>query len=210
MILFLTISIWLTGFLTLIFILLSVLVKLDLVSSIDTFIYHLCTFKMNDILTSIFKVFTFFGSTAFIVALSVLLFVVFLILKKKTHAYLTASVIIISTILNNVIKVIIMRSRPEALEVLKLVIETSYSFPSGHTMASVTIYGILLYLVNKTDLKKGLKNTLKVILFTLPIFIGISRIYLGAHFATDVIGAYLVSSILLLVTTYLVDKKNLI
>ena len=198
---------YIAGFLTLIFIILSVLVKLDLVTSIDTFIYHLCTFKMNDILTSIFKVFTFFGSTAFIVALSVLLFVIFLILKKKTQAYLTASVIIISTILNNVIKVIIMRSRPE---VLKLVVETSYSFPSGHTMASVTIYGILLYLVNKTDLKKGLKNTLKVILFTLPIFIGISRIYLGAHFATDVIGAYLVSSILLLVTTYLVDKKNLI
>ena len=198
---------YIAGFLTLIFIILSVLVKLDLVSSVDTFIYNLCTFKMNDILTSIFKVFTFFGSTAFIVALSVLLFVIFLIFKKKNHAYLTASVIIISTILNNVIKVIIMRERPE---VLKLVIETSYSFPSGHTMASVTIYGILLYLVNKTDLKSGLKNTLRVILFTLPIFIGISRIYLGAHFATDVIGAYLVSTILLLVTTYLVDKKNLI
>ena len=198
---------YIAGFLTLIFIALSVLVKLDLVSSIDTFIYNLCTFKMNNILTSIFKVFTFFGSTAFIVALSVLLFVVFLICKKKNHAYLTASVIIISTILNNVIKIIIMRSRPE---VLKLVIETSYSFPSGHTMASVTIYGILLYLVNKTDLKNGLKNTLRVILILLPIFIGISRIYLGAHFATDVIGAYLVSTILLLVSTYLVDKKNLI
>ena len=198
---------YIAGFLTLIFVALSVLVKLDLVSSVDTFIYNLCTFKMNNILTGIFKVFTFFGSTAFIVALSVILFVVFLICKKKNHAYLTASVIIISTILNNVIKVIIMRSRPE---VLKLVVETSYSFPSGHTMASVTIYGILLYLLNKTDLKSGLKNTLRVILFILPIFIGISRIYLGAHFATDVIGAYLVSSILLLVTTYLVDKKNLI
>ena len=198
---------YVAGFLTLIFILLSVLVKLDIVSSIDTFIYNLCTFKMNDILTSIFKVFTFFGSTAFIVALSVILFIVFLICKKKNQAYLTVSVIIISTILNNVIKIIIMRNRPE---VLKLVIEASYSFPSGHTMASVTIYGILLYLVNKTDLKSGLKNTLRVILFTLPIFIGISRIYLGAHFATDVIGAYLVSTILLLVSTYLVDKKNLI
>ena len=198
---------YIASFLTFIFIILSVLVKFDLVSSIDTFIYNLCTFKMNDILTSIFKVITFLGSTPFIVTLSVLLFVVFLICKKKTQAYLTASVIIISTILNNIIKVIIMRERPE---VLKLVIETSYSFPSGHTMASVTIYGILLYLVNKTDLKSGLKNTLRVILIILPILIGISRIYLGAHFASDVIGAYLVSSILLLVTTYLVDKKNLI
>ncbi len=198
---------YIASFLTFIFIILSVLVKFDLVSSIDTFIYNLCTFKMNDILTSIFKVITFLGSTPFIVTLSVLLFVIFLICKKKNQAYLTASVIIISTILNNIIKVIIMRERPE---VLKLVIETSYSFPSGHTMASVTIYGILLYLVNKTDLKSGLKNTLRVILIILPILIGISRIYLGAHFASDVIGAYLVSSILLLVTTYLVDKKNLI
>ena len=198
---------YIASFLTLVFIILSVLVKFDLVSSFDTFIYNLCTFKMNDILTGIFKVITFLGSTPFIVTLSVLLFVIFLICKKKAHAYLTASVIIFSTILNNIIKVIIMRERPE---VLKLVIETSYSFPSGHTMASVTIYGILLYLVNKTDLKSGLKNTLRVILIILPILIGISRIYLGAHFASDVIGAYLVSSILLLVTTYLVDKKNLI
>ncbi len=198
---------YIASFLTLIFIILSILVKLDLVSSIDTFIYNLCTFKMNNIINGIFKVITFFGSTPFIVALSVILFVVFLICKKKNMAYLTASVIIISTILNNVIKIIVMRSRPE---VLKLVIETSYSFPSGHTMASVTIYGILLYLVNKTDLKSGLKNILRVILIILPILIGISRIYLGAHFATDVIGAYLVSSILLLVTTYLVDKNNLI
>ena len=72
------------------------------------------------------------------------------------------------------------------------------------------IYGILLYLVNKTDLKHGLKNILRIILIMLPILIGISRIYLGAHFASDVIGAYLVSTILLLVATYLVDKKNLI
>ena len=198
---------YIASFLTLIFIILSLLVKFDLVSSIDTFIYNLCTFKINDLLTGIFKVITFFGSTPFIIALSVLLFFIFLLCKKKNYAYLTASVIIISTILNNVIKIIIMRSRPE---VLKLVIETSYSFPSGHTMASVTIYGILLYLVNKTDLKHGLKNTLRVILIMLPILIGISRIYLGAHFATDVIGAYLVSTILILVTTYLVDKKNLI
>lgn len=198
---------YIASFLTLIFIVLSILVKFDLVSSIDTFIYNLCTCKMNDILTSIFKIITFLGSTPFIVTLSILLFVIFLICKKKTSAFLTASVIIISTILNNVIKIIMMRSRPD---VLKLVIETSYSFPSGHTMASVTIYGILLYLVNKTDLKHGLKNILRIILIMLPILIGISRIYLGAHFASDVIGAYLVSTILLLVATYLVDKKNLI
>ena len=75
-------------------------------------------------------------------------------------------------------------------------------------MASVSMYGILMYLVIKSKLSKKYKILLSVFLCILPILIGISRIYLGAHFASDIIGALLLSTIILLTITYYVDKKD--
>lgn len=188
-----------------IFIILAVLVKLNLVESFDIFCYNLVAFNINDTLTTIYKIITFFGSTPFIVGLCIFFFVLFLVMKKKNYGFLVAGFLILSTIVNNVIKVIIRRSRPL---VLALVEESTFSFPSGHTMASASLYGILLFLVLRSNLTKNKKIILSILLILLPVLVGISRIYLGAHFATDIIGAFLVSSILLLFTTSLVDKKG--
>ncbi len=199
---------WVLG-LSLLFIVLTVLVYLDKVTNFDTMCYNFVAYKVSEdnILTSIYKIFTFLGSTTFIIFLAVFFFVLFLILKKKNYSFIVASSIIISTIVNNVIKIIIRRARPT---VLALVTETSYSFPSGHTMASVTMYGILCYLVLRSNLDKKLKITLSIILGIIPFLVGFSRIYLGAHFATDIIGGFLLSTILLLIITSYIDKKKLI
>lgn len=191
--------------LSILFILLSLSIVFNLTTSFDTIIYNLITFKMNNLITSIYKVITFFGSTLFIVLLCVFFLILFIILKKKNYGLIITSVLVISTILNNLIKVIICRERPD---VLKLVVENTFSYPSGHTMASVSMYGILMYLVLKSNMNKKLKITLSIILGILPIIIGMSRIYLGAHFATDIIGGFILSIILLLIETYIIDKKN--
>lgn len=193
--------------LSILFLILSILIKLDLLQSFDTFCYSIVTFKMNNFLTIFHKFWTFLGSTVFIIIASILLFCAFLFKKRHNHSYLIASSIIISTVFNNVVKLIIRRDRPE---VLKLVVENSFSFPSGHTMASVTLYGILFYIVLRSNLDKKIKIPLNIILFLIPFFVGISRIYLGAHFASDILGGFLLSTIILLVITYYVDKKNII
>ncbi len=190
---------------SILFILLAILVKLDLLSTIDTFVYEL--FNITDVNTKVFKIFTFFGSTLFIILLCVFFFILFIILKKKNYSYIIASTLVISTILNNVIKIIIRRERPL---VLRLVEESSFSFPSGHMMASVSLYGILLYLVLKSNIKKSLKIFLSIFLGVLPVLVGMSRIYLGAHFFSDIIGALLVSLILLLIVIDYIEKKNLL
>ena len=190
---------------SLLFITLMILVKLNLLSILDNSIYNLVTFKMNDTLNLLFKGITFLGSTFFIIFLVIFFLVLFIVKKDNKKGYLVAFTLIVSTILNNVIKIIIRRERPE---VLALVTEKTFSFPSGHTMASVSLYGILLYLVLRSNLNKKLKISLGIILSLLPILIGISRIYLGAHFASDVIGGLLLSTILLLTLTLYVDKKN--
>lgn len=193
------------GILSLLFILLIVLVKTNLIENFDTFVYELVTFKMTNLLTNIYKVFTFLGSTVFIVSLVIFFFILFIILKKNNKGYVIASVLIISTLVNNLIKIIIRRPRPT---VLALVTEKSFSFPSGHTMGAVSMYGILIYIINKSNLNNKLKITLNIILGILPIIVMISRIYLGAHYASDVIGGALVAIILLLVETYYIDKKG--
>ncbi len=195
-------SIWLCSIL---FIIITLLVKFDVVSKFDTFIYEIVTFKMTPLISNIFKSITFFGSTIFIVLLVIFFLCAFILKKDNKKGYLVAFTLIVSTILNNVVKIIIRRARPT---ILALVTETTFSYPSGHTMASVSMYGILVYLVSKSKLNKKLKIFLEIILGILPIIIGISRIYLGAHFASDVIGAMLLSTVLILILTYYIDSKE--
>ena len=190
--------------LSLLFIVLCILVKLDLLSNIDESVYKFITSNMNDTTTNIYKVITFFGSTIFMVGLCVLLLVLFIILKKNIYGYIICGTLIFSTIINNVIKVIIRRERP----IYMIVRETTFSFPSGHTMASVSMYGILIYLINKSNMNKKLKIVLSIILGMIPLMVATSRIYLGAHYFSDILGAIMLATIVLLISTkYINDKK---
>lgn len=190
--------------LSLLFIVLCILVKLDLLSNIDESVYKFITSNMNDTTTNIYKVITFFGSTIFMVGLCVLLLVLFIILKKNIYGYIISGTLIFSTIMNNVIKVIIRRERP----IYMIVRETTFSFPSGHTMASLSMYGILIYLINKSNMNKKLKIILSIILGMIPLMVATSRIYLGAHYFSDILGAIMLATIVLLISTkYIKDKK---
>lgn len=189
------------------FIILTLLIFFDKMTGFDNFIYHLITSHMNDSLTKVNKCFTFLGSTLFIIILSVFFFFFYLFKKRKNCSFIIASTIIISTILNNVIKLIIRRERPL---VLALVNEKSFSFPSGHTMASTALYGILLYFVIKSNLNKKVKIFLSIILVLIPLLVGVSRIYLGAHYASDVLGGFILSSSLVLGVCHYIAKKELL
>ncbi|MBQ7031779.1 MAG: phosphatase PAP2 family protein [Bacilli bacterium] len=196
---------WIILGLSMIFLTLTILVKLNLLSSFDNFFYNIVAFNINDVMINIYKVITFLGSTTFIIAVCVFFLILFIILKKKNYGFIVAGVVIISTLVNNLIKIIIARERPL---VTSFVTEHSYSFPSGHTMAATTLYGILLYFVLKSNMNKKLKVILSIVLGLLPLLVALSRVYLGAHFMSDVIGAIIASTILLLVEIYFIDKKN--
>ena len=196
---------WLILALSIVFIILTILVKLNMLTSFDNVFYNLIAFDINDLLINIYKLITFLGSTLFIISMCVFFLILFIILKKKNHGLIVTSVVIISTLINNLIKIIIARERPN---VISFVTEHSYSFPSGHTMAATTLYGILIYFVLKSNMNKKLKIALSVVLGLLPVLVAFSRVYLGAHFMSDVIGAIIMSTILLLIETYVIDKKK--
>lgn len=151
--------------------------------NIDTSIYNFISLNiMNTFLTSILKVITNLGGVAFIILLGTLCF----IFCKVNRWFITFN-LIGCTIINQAIKHIVCRPRPN---VLRLVEETGYSFPSGHSMISISFYGIVIYLIYKNITNKYLKWVLIVLLSLLILTIGFSRIYVGVHYFTDVLGGF--------------------
>ena len=145
------------------------------------------TYLIRDSLTPIFKIITWFGSATCLILLTIILF--FTIKNKKVGLLISANLIII-TILNQALKIIVQRPRPTEYRIIN---EAGYSFPSGHSMVSMAFYGFLIYLIYKNIKNKYLKISLIVILSLLIVMIGISRIYLGVHYTSDVCAGFLVS-----------------
>ena len=104
----------------------------------------------------------------------------------------------VTWLINYLVKIAIRRPRPSA-DVVDVFNElTSYSFPSGHVMFYTAFFGFLLFLAF-TLLKRSWRRTLMMtLLFALIALVGISRIYLGEHWASDVIGGYLLGSLSLI------------
>jgi undecaprenyl-diphosphatase len=67
----------------------------------------------------------------------------------------------------------------------------SASFPSGHAMSSMVVYGSVAYLVARLEGKRGLKQTTWVVAALIILAIGVSRMYLGVHYPSDVIAGFI-------------------
>ena len=149
----------------------------------DNYIINLFKYK-SDILTNIMKIITFLGSALSIILLTVLLIIV---VKGKRNKILILINVIVTTLLNQLLKNVFQRGRP----IDSIIEESGYSFPSGHSMVSMAFYGFLIYLVHKSNIKY--KGLIVGLLSVLIVLIGISRIYLGVHYPTDVIGGFTLS-----------------
>ena len=145
------------------------------------------TFLISDFATPIAKFITNFGGAIFLAVLTIILFI--LIKNKKIGVSIFSNLAII-TALNQLLKNILQRPRPTEYRIIE---ETGYSFPSGHSMISLAFYGYLIYLIYKYVKNKYVKWTSMVLLSILICSIGISRIYLGVHYTSDVLGGFLIS-----------------
>ena len=158
------------------------------------------TFLISDFATPIAKFITNFGGAIFLITLTVILFI--LIKNKKIGLSIFSNLVII-TVLNQLLKRILQRPRPTEFRIIE---ETGYSFPSGHSMVSMAFYGYLIYLIYKYVKNKYIKWISIIALSILICFIGISRIYLGVHYTSDVLGGFLLSISYLIIYVSVVNK----
>ena len=158
-------------------------------------------FKFN-VSTPIAKFITNFGGAIFVISLTTILF--FVIKDKKIGISIITNLGIV-TILNQIIKFIMQRPRPTEFRIIE---ETGYSFPSGHSITSMVFYGYLVYLTYKYINNKKIKIPLIIFLILLIPTIGLSRIYLGVHYASDVLCGFLLG-IIYLILFISISKKYL-
>lgn len=177
----------------------------DSVKGIDDLIYNFIISIKSDYMTNIMKFITFFGSTKFII----FLMIIFLILglKNKKVFNIINVIIIGDVILNNLVKILVRRDRPE---LINLVNETSFSFPSGHTMISVSLYGFIIYLISKSKMSIKIKYLSVSLLLLLILSIVISRIYLGVHYFSDCMAGVALASAYLLLCIEILERKKLL
>lgn len=192
---------WLICFISLIlFLVITENVFNNEIMKADTIGYNIVSNLISDKLTPLVKVVTWFGSATCLILLTVILFI---IIKNKKAGLLIGTNLVIISILNQTLKSLLQRPRPTGFRIIN---ETGYSFPSGHSMISMAFYGFLIYLIYKNIKNKCLKFTLIIILFILIISIGLSRIYLGVHYTSDVFAGFLLSIAYLIFYCSVVDK----
>lgn len=138
-------------------------------------------------ITQVMRVVTFFGSVGFVAVASCCVAIVLIVRKGWYRLLLLTLAVGGGSLLNILLKHFFHRQRP-VLENPLLTL-TSYGFPSGHTMGSTLFYGVLAIIVAQSTGAWRWRASFLCIAALAAALIGLSRIYLGAHYLTDVLGA---------------------
>ena len=174
------------------FIIWSILVFTRAINPLDELVESFVIGLRNDNLTKIMINITNLGGAYSLIVISILLF--FFIKNKKVPLSIIINLVTVF-FTSQLFKFIFRRSRPNGVF---LADATGYSYPSGHTMVSFAFYIYLLYLLCKRINNKLVKILLTIFTTFLLLLIAFSRIYLGVHYLSDIIGGVLLG------TTYII------
>lgn len=184
-----------------IFFYLSFFILNNKVLHIDSTVYSKIKYLINPKTTLIMKIITSFGYATVVATLILSVF----LFPKKRETYLLLSNVIGVLLCNQILKYLITRPRPIENPLVK---EFGYSFPSGHSMVALSFYGFFLYLIIKSNIKDFYKVLSFIGITILILLIGVSRIYLGVHYASDVIAGFACATAYLFIFIKLTNKKE--
>lgn len=157
------------------------------IAFIDSYIEGIILSIRNDKLTDIMTIITNISSAYALIVITIILLI--LIKNKKIPILITFN-LIFSFLTSQLIKIILRRDRPVNIS---LVNAMGFSYPSGHSMVSMAYFGFIAYIVYKYIDNTIVKVILIITLFVSIFAIGFSRIYLGVHYFSDVLGGFLLS-----------------
>lgn len=163
--------------------------KTDMLASMDDKITEYVISFRTPALTEFFIFMTDVGDLyGYLIVLTLYFLISRLIFKRWKYVLQTFLVLILASVSNMMLKRFINRARPGIEHMVS--VET-LSYPSGHAMSAMAFYGFLIYLCTRFRINKFLKTGLIALLVFIIISIGISRIYLGVHFPSDIAGGYI-------------------
>ena len=165
----------------------------------DTNAYNVVSRFISNDFTGFVIFVTNFGSRSYLIVISL---VILIFIKKEKYGFSILFNIFLSKLITNLLKIIIKRPRPIGINLIN---EGGYSLPSGHSLISIAFYGYLIYLIHKNIKNKTIKCILIFILSILIISIGLSRIYLGVHYTSDVLAGFLAGLSYLIIYVSLVN-----
>lgn len=158
----------------------------------------------TSILTLIMRIFTFIGSfPAVLVIVLLVAFFLYRVFEHRTELLLFGTVVAGTPIINFFLKQFFQRARPDFHRLIEI---GGYSFPSGHAMNAFALYSILTFLLWR-HISNRMGRTILILMSSLFILmIGISRIYLGVHYPSDIIGGYFASGFWLTIAIWSFQK----
>lgn len=187
----------------LIFVKISGLLINNEITAFDERLYFWVRYYSSGFLDFIMLGATALGNRQFIVFPAIGILIYFLLIKPHRWYSIKIPVVALGSISANLLlKNIFDRPRP----VLEQMVDVSgFSFPSGHAMFSLSFYGLLIYIVWRHVANKTIRFLITGVLTLLIFLIGISRIYLGVHYASDVFAGFAAGFIWLVVSLLIID-----
>lgn len=190
--------------LVIIFIILAFCVEMPVIEKIDSTVYGIFSKFISQSTTGIIKVITFLGNN-----IVVILVCLILLILKSTRKEIGIPAVIsvaVSTILMVTIKILVARKRPS---ILPLIFEKSYSFPSGHAMVNTALYFTIAFFACRCIKNKKIAIPITIFIYIFPIIVGLTRVYLGVHYISDVFaGIFMGCAVYIIVTELFKKYKN--
>jgi len=151
--------------------------------------------------------FGYFPQSLFLTLLILILFYTF---GFRWEAATSLGIAVFDETINVLLKTLIHRPRPAANLVNVVTSVNNYSFPSGHVMYYVAFFGFIWFLIYALLKRSWIRTVLLFFFGILILLVGVSRVYLGAHWSSDVLGAYLLGTLILIVSIqiYIWGKKR--
>ena len=174
------------------------------INAFDSFYYHHIAKLISPKMTFFVKIVTNLGGALVLIATTIAILLFF---HKKKYGILIMINLITVFLLNLLLKFIFARPRPLDINIIT---ESGYSFPSAHAMVATAFYGFIIYLLwHDHKINKKRKYLYTILLCIIIFCICVTRIYLGVHFASDVVGGIFFSIIYLIIFTSILERNKI-
>jgi membrane-associated phospholipid phosphatase len=160
--------------------------------ALDTTVRDWLVERRSPPLTAVLTAFTTLGSSIVLVSLACSVTVLLAAIGRRAEAALVAGAAAGALILWPLLKNLIERARPADAHLVQV---SSWAYPSGHSLMSIVVFGVLAVLAHRRVRSRARRVSIVVATAVLVVAVGVSRVYLGVHWPTDVLAGWLVGAV---------------